>query len=131
MNRSFRVIWSATYLLLTKFDFTHSQGPCKIDAAFRWSNGYIYFFLGSNYYRYNENLPGIDLSYPRPISDHWKGVPSSINGVFRYANGLTYFFKGNQYYRFNDTSLKVDEGYPRLMSDYWVGVPSDIDDVIR
>lgn len=104
--------------------------PCKIDAAFRWSSGYIYFFLGSNYYRYNENLPGIDSSYPRPISDHWKGVPSSINGVFRYANGLTYFFKGNQYYRFNDTSLKVDEGYPRLMSDYWVGVPSDIDDVI-
>ncbi|XP_078369717.1 uncharacterized protein LOC144653558 isoform X2 [Oculina patagonica] len=104
--------------------------PCKIDAVFRWSNGFVYFFLGSNYYRYNENRPGVDPGYPRPISDHWKGVPSSINGVFRYANGFTYFFKGKTYYRFNDTSLSVDPGYPRLISDYWVGVPNGIDDVI-
>ena len=110
---------------------SQSQGPCKINSAFRWSNRFVYFFLGSNYYRYNESRPGIDPGYPRPIGDHWKGVPSSIDGVFRYANGFTYFFKGNKYYRFNDTSLSVDPGYPRLISDYWKGVPNDIDDVIR
>ncbi|XP_020601148.1 matrix metalloproteinase-14-like [Orbicella faveolata] len=104
--------------------------PCKIDAVFRWSNGFVYFFLGSNYYRYNESRHVIDPGYPRPTSSHWKGVPSSIDGVFRYANGFTYFFKGNQYYRFNDTSLSVDPGYPRPISDYWEGVPNDIDDVI-
>ena len=106
-------------------------GPCKIDAAFRWSNGRIYFFLGSNYYRYNEDSREIDPGYPRPSSKHWQGVPSSLNGVFRYVNGMTYFFKGNQYYRFNDSSLSVDSDYPRLISDFWVGVPDDIDDVIR
>jgi len=105
--------------------------PCKIDAAFRWSNGRIYFFLGSNYYRYNEDSREIDPGYPRPSSKHWQGVPSSLNGVFRYVNGMTYFFKGNQYYRFNDSSLSVDSDYPRLISDFWVGVPDDIDDVIR
>jgi len=104
--------------------------PCKIDAVFRWSNGLVYFFLGSNYYRYNESRHVIDPGYPRPISDFWKGIPSSIDGVFRYANGFTYFFKGNKYYRFNDTSLSVDPGYPRSISDFWEGVPNNIDDVI-
>lgn len=109
----------------------HFKGPCRIDAAFRWSNGFVYLFLGSRYYRYNETRHGIDPGYPRPIRDHWNGIPFSIDGVFRYVNGITYFFKGNQYYRFNDSSLSVDPGYPRPISNFWLGVPDDIDDVIK
>lgn len=104
--------------------------PCTVDCIFRWSNGFIYIFSGSDYYRYNESRPGIDPDYPRPISSHWRGVPGEIDAVFRWANGVTYFFKADKYYRYNDTSLAVDPGYPRAISDFWHDVPSNIDDVI-
>ena len=128
---NFNVCISVCDFPLFFFFQLHFKGPCRIDAAFRWSNGFVYLFLGSRYYRYNETRHGIDPGYPRPIRDHWNGIPSSIDGVFRYVNGITYFFKGNQYYRFNDSSLSVDPGYPRPISDFWLGVPDDIDDVIK
>ena len=106
-------------------------GPCNIDSVFRWINGFVYFFSGESYYRYNETSHAIDTDYPRPINEHWRGVPNYIDGVFRYSNGITYFFKGSYYYRFNDTSLQVDPDYPRNISDFWRGIPSNIDDVIR
>ena len=106
-------------------------GPCVIDSVFRWSDGLIYFFAGGSYYRYNEISHGIDSSYPRAITEHWRGVPNNIDGVFRYANGMTYFFKGLHYYRFNDSTLQVDRGYPKKIEDFWKGIPNNIDDVIR
>lgn len=124
-------MFASQFVIIFPFLQLHFKGPCRIDAAFRWSNGFVYLFLGSRYYRYNETRHGIDPGYPRPIRDHWNGIPSSIDGVFRYVNGITYFFKGNQYYRFNDWSLSVDPGYPRPISNFWLGVPDDIDDVIE
>lgn len=97
---------------------------------FKWSNGYIYIFSGSDYYRYNESTRALDPDYPRPISTNWEGLPDDIDGAFRYANGVTYFFKGKYYYRYNDVINKVDTGFPRPIDD-WKGVPSDIDDVLR
>ena len=111
--------------------FSLHSGPCIIDAVFRWSNGYLYFFSQGNYYRYNKNHFGIDKEYPIKIGDFWKGVPSDIDGVFRYINGITYFFKGDKYFRFNDAKQQVDPGYPKLISSYWKGVPNNIDAVIR
>ena len=114
-----------------EYFFLVITGPCNIDSVFRWSNGFVYFFSGVSYYRYNETSHAIDTDYPRPINEHWRGVPNNIDGVFRYSNGITYFFKGSYYYRFNDTSLQVDPGYPKNISDFWKGIPSDMDDVIR
>ncbi|CAB4018960.1 zinc metalloprotease [Paramuricea clavata] len=108
-----------------------TERPCVIDSVFRWADGYIYFFAGGSYYRYDEISRGIDPGYPQAITEHWRGVPNNIDGVFRYANGITYFFKGSEYYRFNDSKLQVDSGYPKKIKEFWKGIPNGIDDVVR
>ncbi|EDO40770.1 predicted protein, partial [Nematostella vectensis] len=96
----------------------------QIDAIFRWIDGFVYMFAGSNFYHYNESRHGLDPGYPRPIADHWHGVPSSIDGAFRYGDdGNTYFFKGDKYYRYNEQTGQVDPGFPRSIDDFWTGVP--------
>ena len=102
-----------------------------MDSLFRWSNGYIYIFSGSDYYRYNEALPGIEPDYPRRINKYWRGVPDNIDAVFRWTNGITYFFKNDMYYRYNDSTRAVDVGYPKRIDYFWHGVPTNVDDVNR
>ncbi|XP_028397800.1 uncharacterized protein LOC114521531 [Dendronephthya gigantea] len=105
--------------------------PCSIDSVFRWSDGWIYFFSGTRYYRYNEVTNSIDSDYPRAIRDYWRGVPDNIDGVFRYSDDITYFFKGSEYYKFDDVTLKVESDYPKKIKDFWKGIPNDIGDVIK
>merc|ERR1712107_51843 len=69
--------------------------PSNIDAVFVWSgNGKIYFFKGSQYWRFDPGQkPPIKSSYPKSISN-WDGIPDYIDDVIHYSNGFTYFFKG-------------------------------------
>ena len=91
--------------------------PDNLDAAFKWrANGKMYFFKGSQYWRFDSDLggtgqPGVSDQYPQPIAV-WKGVPDNINSVVTYENKRTYFFKAGSYYRFNDAAFSVS-GYLR------------------
>ena len=94
-----------------------------VDAALQWSrNGKIYFFKGSNYWRYDNQK--IEDGYPRHIGA-WRGLPSDINAAFQWKNGRSYFFKGNRYYAFDDYRVRVLESsenpYPRDVASYWMG----------
>ena len=72
-----------------------------MDAAFVWGrNDKIYFFKGSDYYKFDpKKNPPVDSSYPRPVSN-WQGVPNNIDAALQYSNGNTYFFKQDNYYRY-------------------------------
>ena len=75
--------------------------PSNVDAAFVWGrNDKIYFFKGSDYYKFDpKKNPPVDSSYPRPVSN-WQGVPNNIDAALQYSNGNTYFFKQDNYYRY-------------------------------
>ena len=63
-------------------------------------NDKIYFFKGSDYYKFDpKKNPPVDSSYPRPVSN-WQGVPNNIDAALQYSNGNTYFFKQDNYYRY-------------------------------
>ena len=74
-----------------------------------WSgNGKIYFFKGSDYWRFDpDQSPPVRSSYPRPISN-WNGLPDNLDAALLYRNGFSYFFKGNDYWRFNDRAFAVN-----------------------
>jgi hypothetical protein len=102
-----------------------------IDAALlRGDNGKIYFFKGSQYVRFSNVNAGVDATYPKPIADHWRGLPSSfrqgIDAAFwNRRNSKLYFFKGDEYVRFSDVETGVDDGYPQRIRDHWLKLPDD------
>ena len=98
----------------------------NLDAALEWRrNGKLYFFKGTQYWRYDKTRNKIDDGYPRDISKAWRGIPYNIDAAFQWKNGRSYFFQGNKYYAFDDYSVKVlevsDNPYPRDVAAYWMG----------
>ena len=119
--------WRLSASLTSNYISRDFEGiPDNVDAAFVWSgNGKMYFFQGSQYWRY----PGGE-SYPRPISN-WGGVPDNIDAAIQYTNGYTYFFKHGLYWRYDDQRLAVDRTadppYPRHVGQWWFGCrPGDL-----
>ena len=97
----------------------------NMDAALEWKrNGKLYFFKGSQYWRYDKTRHMIEDGYPRDMRA-WRGIPYDINAAFQWKNGRSYFFKGNQYYAFDDDRINVlevsDNPYPRDVATYWMG----------
>ncbi|XP_012564333.2 matrix metalloproteinase-24 isoform X1 [Hydra vulgaris] len=43
--------------------------PNYVDAAFKWTNGELYFFKGSEYYRVNKNRFNVEYGYPVKLSE--------------------------------------------------------------
>ncbi|XP_030841702.1 matrix metalloproteinase-17 [Strongylocentrotus purpuratus] len=43
----------------------------SVDAAFQWANDRIYFFKGSEYYRFNDNTTAVDEGYPINTAIGW------------------------------------------------------------
>jgi len=135
----------AGYPLSILAKFTGLPAGFSLDAAFyRKSNGRIYFFSGSQYWRLNDKYvldqtgaiaagDAVDAGYPQNIADKWGGVPDDVDAVFQRDNGKIYFFKGGEYYRVTDkylfdlTADSVDAGYPQAISAKWTGVPDDVD----
>ena len=102
--------------------------PANLDAVFEWgSNKDLYFFKGSQYWKYDTELQSMDQSYPRD-SSVWKGVPTDIDAAFQWKNGITYFFKSGWYWRFHDGSVSVQQAtppYPRDAGEWWFGCPAE------
>ncbi|KAK7582494.1 hypothetical protein V9T40_013939 [Parthenolecanium corni] len=97
--------------------------PDDIDGATPWGkHGYIYFFKGCYYWRYEPNCEHpVKKIYPKLISEVWEGIPDNIDDAILHTNGILYFLKGVRYYRFNDEKLKNEDGYPILSAPLWFG----------
>ncbi|XP_068589457.1 matrix metalloproteinase-19-like [Cebidichthys violaceus] len=45
--------------------------PTNINAAFTWTNGHIYLFKGSQYWRVNQHHRAVEKAYPLNADSHW------------------------------------------------------------
>lgn len=98
------------------------------DAAFQWDrNGKIYFFKGTQYWRYDPTRKVIDFGYPRPIQSGWKGaIADNIDAAMQWKNRKSYFFKGPNYTALDDYSLTIptvkpsSPPYPRNIGKFWM-----------
>lgn len=58
-----------------------------VDAAMVWGhNSRTYFFSGTMYWRFDEEVGRIELDYPRDMS-MWRGVGYNIDAVFQWKDG--------------------------------------------
>lgn len=45
--------------------------PSNTDAAFTWTNGHVYFFKGSEYWRVNLQRQAVEKPYPKSTAARW------------------------------------------------------------
>ncbi|ETE58762.1 Interstitial collagenase, partial [Ophiophagus hannah] len=73
----------------------------KIDAAvFDKDTRKTYFFVGNQYWRYDDNTQSMDEDYPRNISDDFPEIDEKIDAAFQ-LNGFFYFFHGSKQREFD------------------------------
>ncbi|MET7474884.1 hemopexin repeat-containing protein [Streptomyces sp. NPDC005648] len=105
--------------------FTHG-----FDAALTWPDGYVYFFKGPQYVRWDATDDTVDASfYPHATADQWPALPASfaagIDAAINWGDGRAFFFKGSQYVRYDIKDNFVDHNiYPRDISDGWPDFPA-------
>ncbi|KAK6638074.1 hypothetical protein RUM44_008499 [Polyplax serrata] len=103
----------------------------RVDAAMVWGhNGKTYFFSGTMYWRFDEEVGRVELDYPRDMS-MWKGVGYNIDAVFQWKDGKTYFFKNKGFWKFNDMRMRVENERQTLSAPFWMGCPrtTEMDDM--
>ena len=72
---------------------------------------------GSQYWRFAKGSKEVDLGFPQPISQGWRGVPDDIDAAFTDRNLQTYFIKGELVYKYHHDKEKVCDGYPKKISE--------------
>ncbi|XP_017274636.1 matrix metalloproteinase-19 [Kryptolebias marmoratus] len=95
--------------------------PANIDSAFYHPKSKkLIFFKGSGYWPWDEISPTNLRSYPRPIKELFKGVPSSADAAVTWTDGYVYVFKGSQHWRVNQKLQAVEKNYPVDTASHWV-----------
>lgn len=103
----------------------------KVDGAMRWGyNDKTYFFSGTMYWRFDEEIQFIELDYPRDIA-MWRGVPYNVDAVFQAQDKRTYFFKDKYFWEFNDKKMEVTESSPMHVGEYWLQCPKEIHNPVK
>ncbi|MDQ6963017.1 MAG: hemopexin repeat-containing protein [Mariprofundaceae bacterium] len=88
----------------------------------------VYFFRGSQYYRYDWKADKVDSGYPKNIGGIWSGLPNDLDAALNHPTNpdKVYFFQGSQYYRYDWKADKVDSGYPLDVKTHWKGLCHDV-----
>nr|XP_002123262.4 72 kDa type IV collagenase [Ciona intestinalis] len=95
----------------------------KMDAALNWlrskNRKRTYFFVGEQFYRYNEEKSKMDRGYPKPMS-LWRRVPRNVDAAMEDPTRARYsmFFKGNKIHYLNNYKVEVLQIDPL---DIWLG----------
>ncbi len=104
-----------------------------IDAALNWANGYAYFFVGDQYYRYDLKADTVDDG-PTPIATGWPGLTlDRVDACFiSFEKNKAYFFRGDKYWRFDIAANAVEAGFPKVYASLWPGLfGADLDGAIN
>lgn len=105
--------------------FTHG-----VDAVVNWPDGYVYFFKGPRYVRWDATNDTVDASfYPHDTADTWTALPASfaagMDAAVNWGDGRVFFFKGPKYVRYDIEGDIVDHNiYPRDISEGWSDFPA-------
>jgi hypothetical protein len=99
-----------------------------IDAALNGGNGFVYFFKGPDYVRYDPRHDKVD-GPSASISSAWHdldlyGFDSDLDAALYYKNGKVLFFKGDSYLRYDISADAIDAGYPKKISQGWSNLPA-------
>jgi len=95
--------------------------PRTPDAAFTWTNGLTYFFLGSKYYRYTNKT--LDQGFPKRMKEGFTGVPSYLDAAILSSNQTQiYLLKNSRFWTFTPSNIPPLEGSEKL--------PDGISDVV-
>lgn len=122
-----------------------SNIPANIDSAFyfnknqkiiffkvRWFSVFLLFFdiwtqliicslfQGSGYWQWDEIAPTDFKSYPKPVGQLFKGMPSNTDAAITWTNGYVYIFKGTEYWRVNQNYQAVEKTYPLNTALRWM-----------
>uniref|UniRef100_F7AU99 Fibronectin type-II domain-containing protein n=2 Tax=Ciona intestinalis TaxID=7719 RepID=F7AU99_CIOIN len=95
----------------------------KMDAALNWlrskNRKRTYFFVGEQFYRYNEEKSKMDRGYPKPMS-LWRRVPRNVDAAMEDPTRARYsmFFKENKIHYLNNYKVEVLQIDPL---DIWLG----------
>jgi len=100
----------------------------KIDGAMRWGyNDKTYFFSGTMYWRFDEEIQYVELDYPRDLQ-MWGQIPYNIDAVFQWHNRKTYFFKDKYFWEFDDDRMTASKNSPELIGEFWLKCPRAMQD---
>nr|CAB3263881.1 72 kDa type IV collagenase-like [Phallusia mammillata] len=86
----------------------------RIDASLNWlrskNRRRTYFFVGDQYYRYNEERNKMDAGYPKSLST-WSGLPQNIEATMEDPNKkkISMFVQGGRVYMLNNYKVQVAE----------------------
>jgi Hemopexin len=106
-----------------------------INAAVNWGDGFVYFFKGDEYWKYDVLSDLAATATPTKIAAGWPTFPDAFKGgidtTFNGGEGKAYFFKGDEYLRYSVANDRVDDPdpgtapYPRKIADPngWRGLP--------
>ncbi|HEY0434375.1 MAG TPA: hemopexin repeat-containing protein [Chitinophagaceae bacterium] len=123
--------------ILTELGFTNLNTHKRVCGVILYpSNSRLYFFRGTEYYRFNPATNTVDTvtnPYPRQTSAYWPGVwATGIDSAVTWNNGKIYFFKGEQYIQYDIAADRADTGYPKNTAINWPGIwPVPINAVIN
>ncbi|XP_055705191.1 matrix metalloproteinase-2 isoform X3 [Phlebotomus papatasi] len=95
----------------------------KIDAAMIWGhNKKTYFYSGTQYWGFDEEIKRVELDYPRDMS-MWGGIGYHIDAAFQWTDHRTYFFKGKGFWKFNDRKMRVEHIEQKPSAPVWMRCP--------
>ena len=101
--------------------------PGDLDASFTYTNGKMFFFNGSRYWRFSNDghrIPDVDAGYPKEIRTGFAGIPNDVDAAVMIKKSV-YFFKGSSYWKFDPSDKPPASGQQRI-SDL-DGIPDNLD----
>ncbi|XP_042355633.1 collagenase 3-like [Plectropomus leopardus] len=89
----------------------------KIDAALHdMESGKTLFFVGSNYYSYDEARKTMDQGFPKRVDQTFSGLTGSVTAAFQYR-GFAYIYSGSYMFEY---SLRSGRLYRMLRNNYFL-----------
>nr|XP_046169698.1 matrix metalloproteinase-20-like [Oncorhynchus gorbuscha] len=99
------------------YDYGFPARVRNIDAAVHISEyGKTFFFIGHDYYRYDEHRRRMDPGFPRNIQTDWPGIGRSVDAALE-LQGTIYLFSGTKAYNYDYRQNRV---LNRILANAWL-----------